>query len=201
MLRLPKRLAAVAACLLLLLWALAAGATQLSLDQNQQIYVPGSALPAYLLEGGISYQQSQPLPQAQGGQAAASQALGATTYWWYFTSGHYDVLMPGTAVGPYANYYYFALSLSSYLGEFYGAASGVLGVGNDGYGNIDLWLTSSSTAGAVGWYYPGSGSNSIYLNLWYGGSSSYYGGVAAHETTHLILDHQANLYNRDSIGS
>lgn len=199
--RLLKRLIALALAGAWLLWALAAAAGQYSLDPSQEVYLPGSSLPAYLAQGDASHQGSTPLPQAYGSQDGASQALAASTYWWYFTSGHYDLLMPGTATGPYANYYYFALSLSGYLGESYGAASRVLGAGNGGYGNIDLWLTSSSTSGAVGWYYPGSGSNSIYLNLWYGGTSAYFGSVAAHETTHLILDHQTNLYNRDSVGS
>lgn len=197
-----RRLAGLALCGVIMLWAVAAAASLPSLgDQNQQVYVPGSALPGYLQENGAFYQGSSLTLLGAGGQAASSSALSATGYWWYFTSGHYNVLMPGTAQGPYASYYNFAGSLSGYLGESYDSASSVLGRGNDGYGNINLWLSNDSGNSAVGWYYPGQGSNSIYLNLSQPGDGAYFGSVAAHETTHLILDHDTNIFNRDPYGT
>lgn len=197
-----KRMAALAAWFVLLLWAVAAGAGQYSLDQNQAVYLPGATLPAYLQGSDALYQGASLKLLGTDTQAASSNALAATTYWWHFTtSGRYDFVLPGTAAGAYASYYNAAVAINPYLGNAYDSASSVLGMGNSGYGNIDVWLTYESGNSAVGWYYAGQGANDIFLNMAYSGSGAYFGGVAAHETTHLILDHRANLYNRDPLGS
>jgi|GEM_PF-2643928 len=138
-------------------------------------------------------------PSASGGSSAV--AAGSSTYWWYLNLADYRVLMPGTASGPYTSYYQFGVGLSGYLPSAYDAASAVLGVGNDGYGKINLWLDYDSGNHAAGWYYMGQGYNDISLNLWISGGYSYFGSVAAHETTHLILDHETDLYNRAGVAS
>ncbi|MBI5522512.1 MAG: hypothetical protein HY910_07785 [Desulfarculus sp.] len=197
-----KRVAALAVWCLLMLCAVAAGAGQYSLDQNQAVYLPGTTLPAYLTDGQVTYVGTGAQLQALGQQAASSNALAASTYWWHFsTSGHYDFWLPGTADGAYTSFYNAAVAINPYLGNAYDSASAVLGKGNDGYGNIDIWLTYEPGSPANGYYIAGQGANNIYLNMAQPGSGALFGGVAAHETTHLILDHAANLYNRDPLGS
>lgn len=174
---------------------LSAGAT---LDELGAAY-QGSGSASYslsLYDGGLVASANQ---SASGGSSAAAAA--STTYWWYLNLADYRVLMPGTSVGPYNAYYQFALGLSGYLPSAYDTASAVLGTGNDGYGKINLWLDYASGDYSAGWYYMGRNYNDITLNLWISGSYSYFGSVASHETTHLILDHKTNLYNRAGVES
>lgn len=138
---------------------------------------------------------------SSGSSANSATAAASSTYWWYFNLDDYRVLMPGTATGPYASYYSFGLGLASYLPSAYDSASAVLGTGNDGYGLINVWLSYASGDYSAGWYYMGQGLNDITLNLWISGSYAYFGSVASHETTHLILDHQTDLYNRAGVAS
>ena len=79
----------------------------------------------------------------------------------------------------------------------YSAASSVLGEDYDG--NINCWLqyaAGNDTAGLFQYAYP----SSIFLNLATSSSSSYMAGVAAHETTHLLLHNATDLISRDLVG-
>ncbi|MCA1905240.1 MAG: hypothetical protein LDL11_01465 [Desulfarculus sp.] len=172
-----------------------AGATRDELGAAYQ-GVDAAAYHLSLYDGDLVAANSQ---SASGGSSAA--AAGSATYWWYITLTDYRVLMPGTSVGPYSAYYQFALGLSGYLPSAYASARAVLGVGNDGYGKINLWLDYASGDNSAGWYYMGRGYNDITLNLWTSGTYAYFGSVASHETTHLILDHKTDLYNRAGVAS
>ena len=160
---------------------------------------PGGDAASYTLslyDGGLVASDT---PGASG-VSAASSAANATT-WWYISTANYRVLIPGTSAGPYTSYYLFATGLANYLPESYSAATAVLGANNSGYGKINVWLDYRVNHDAAGWYYMGQGYNDISLNLWTGGTTAYYGGVASHETAHLLLDHETDIYNRQGVAS
>ena len=140
--------------------------------------------------------QAAPGSPALAEDRAGDYAAAATT-WWYFSTDHYNLLMPGTMAGPYTYYLARAVYLSIYMDSAYTAASAVLG--EDSGGMINVWLqyaAGNSTLGLFRYDYP----TSIFLNLAASSSSSYMAGVAAHETSHLIFHDATNLVSRDLVG-
>lgn len=142
---------------------------------------------------------SGPSLQKVGGQNASGDALNATSHWWYFLTDYYKVLMPGTSKGPYSNYFSTALMLEPYLDSGYTAARSVLGRETKYY--VNLWMTHDSSKSALGWYRPGLGWHSIFLNFASLRSLSECGQTVSHETNHLLLDNTTNLYNRFGLSS
>ncbi len=222
-------LAFLTALVLVLMLALPAGASKLIQDPSQQdlsfaisgpdvagdagvLYSPpqeagpdaGLGALAYAdpeagsgLQALTAYNQS--LSDPVSGAAAGSGAYNATTYWWYFYTGRYRVLVPGNSKGPYSSYLSTARAITPYLDPAYYDAAGVLGRGTSYY--ISLWMQYDSGNGASGWYRPGINSYSIYLNFAHIGSASSAGRTTSHETNHLLFDHAANLYRRYGAGS
>lgn len=223
-----RLLAALTAVLLVLLLVLPAGATKLAQDISRQDLEFASAGPDPTGDAGVYYSQSQDTglgaglgaltrtdsiadsglqaltaydPSLTGNVSGATGAssYNATSYWWYFYTGRYKVLMPGDSKGPYASYLSAARTISPYLDPGYYDASYVLGRGIGYY--VNLWMQYDSGRSASGWYRPGIGSYSIYLNFAHIGSGSSAGKTASHETNHLIFDHAANMYRRYGTGS
>lgn len=101
----------------------------------------------------------------------------------------------------YSNWESVANALTPYLDAAFTTSRDVLGYSNSGYGKIDVYFYSNPRSGTAGYTTPGE--NALYLNLYYGSSTSDaylrdYGSTVAHETSHVFFFHQTSIQNRYS---
>lgn len=102
----------------------------------------------------------------------------------------------------YYNIYYdqwgsIADALTSYLDAAFTTPANLLGYNNPGYGKINVYLYSDPKSSTEGYMYHGE--NNLYLNVGTADTSDSavraYASTVSHETTHILFDHETNIYS------